>query len=177
VSSVSERVHTLIEPILADLGLRLYDLDHAGGVLRVVVERPEGVDLDAIAEATRLISRELDHADPIPGRYQLEVTSPGLERNLRVPRHFQGAVGSQVKVRTHPHVEGERRSEGVLSAADDDGIVILEDGGERRLRYADVERARTVFIWEPAPKPGHGPRRAGKVTTAGNGPQGKAHAS
>jgi len=48
--------------------------------------------------------------DPIPGRYQLEVTSPGLERNLRTPAHYQGAVGTDVKVRTHPHVEGDRRA-------------------------------------------------------------------
>ena len=74
MSVVVERVHELITPILADLGLDLYDLDHAGGVLRVVVDRPGGVDMTAIADATRLISRELDHTDPIPGRYQLEVT-------------------------------------------------------------------------------------------------------
>jgi len=99
VSVFVDRLSGLVAPVLADLGLDLYDLEFAGGQLRVVIDRPGGIDLEAIAEATRLISRELDAADPIPGRYQLEVTSPGLERNLRTPAHFQGAVGTTVKVR------------------------------------------------------------------------------
>ncbi len=175
MSVVVERVHELIAPILADLGLDLYDLDHAGGVLRVVVDRPGGVDMTAIADATRLISRELDHTDPIPGRYQLEVTSPGLERTLRTPAHFRGAVGAVIKVRTHGHVEGERRAEGTLSAADDDGITIItvdsSEPGPRRLAYADIERARTVFLWESTPKPGKG---GAKKAAAGASTHGKA---
>ena len=103
MSSLVERVHGLVAPVLSDLGLELYDLDWTAGVIRVVVDRPGGVDLEAIATATRLISRELDHTDPIPGRYQLEVTSPGLERTLRTPAHFRGAVGTVIKVRTHGH--------------------------------------------------------------------------
>ena len=66
-----------------------------------------------------------------------------------------------MKVRTHPHVEGDRRAEGVLAAADDDGITVLAATApsvtERRLAYDDIERARTVFEWGPAPKPGKGP--------------------
>jgi ribosome maturation factor RimP len=175
VSVVTERVHELITPVLSDLGLDLYDLDHAGGVLRVVVDRPGGVDLTAIASATRSISRELDHADPIPGRYQLEVTSPGLERTLRTPAHFAGAVGATVKVRTHAHVEGERRVEGLLTAADDGGITITtvddDQVGERRIAYADIERARTVFVWASSPKPGKGGARK---AAAGASTHGKA---
>jgi ribosome maturation factor RimP len=142
-----------------------------------VVDKPGGVDLAVIADATRLISRELDHADPIPGRYQLEVTSPGLERTLRTPAHFQGALGATVKVRTHAHVEGERRSEGKLTTADDQGITITittagrDESSTRRLAYADIERARTVFLWEPAPKPGKG---GGSKAAAGASTHGKA---
>ncbi len=163
--SVVERVRPLVTPIVTDLGLDLYDLEHTGGTLRVVVSKPGGVDLDTISLATRLISRELDAADPFPGRYTLEVSSPGLERRLRTPEHFAGAVGSLVAVRTHPEVEGPRRLQGVLGVADDDGIVIrvLEgpDVGEHRLAYHDVERARTVFEWGGAPKPSGKP--AGKA--------------
>jgi len=160
VSVLVDRISDLVAPVLSDLGLSLYDLDFVGGQLRVVIDRPGGIDLEAIAEATRLISRELDVVDPIPGRYQLEVTSPGLERNLRTPAHYQGAVGTDVKVRTHPHVEGDRRAEGVLTAADDEGFTVLAvtDTGvtERRFAYGDIERAKTVFVWEAAPKPGKG---------------------
>ena len=149
-----ERVRPLVAPILADLALELYDLEHAGGTVKVTVHRPGGVDLEDIALATRLISRELDHADPIAGRYTLEVTSPGLERSLRTPSHFKGALGGAIAVRTHPDVEGERRVRGVLTAADDEGVTVTsetpEGAASRRLSYDDIERAKTVFEWGQA---------------------------
>jgi ribosome maturation factor RimP len=152
--TVVERVRAVVSPLLADLGLEVYDVEHAGGTLRITVDREGGVDLDTIALATRIVSRELDHTDPIPGRYTLEVTSPGLERNLRTPAHFERAVGTVVNVRTHPDVEGERRVRGELVAADEDGVTVKQDDGvDRRLRYDEVERARTVFEWGPTPRP------------------------
>jgi ribosome maturation factor RimP len=152
--TVVDRVRALVSPLLADLGLEIYDLEHTGGVLRVTVDREGGVDLDTIALATRIVSRELDHSDPIPGRYTLEVTSPGLERTLRTPTHFAGAVGTVVTVRTRPETEGERRAKGELVAADDRGITVKQgDGVERFVPYDDIERARTVFEWGPSARP------------------------
>jgi ribosome maturation factor RimP len=150
--TATDRVRELVLPILADRRLDLYDIEHAGGVLRVVVDREGGLDLDALSDATRAVSRALDEADPMSGRYTLEVTSPGLERTLRTPAHFEGAVGETVKIKTAPGVESERRIEGVLAAADDDGISVRTGEGEaevRRLTYDEVVRARTVFEWGP----------------------------
>lgn len=167
MSALIERVRPIVAPILADLGLDLYDLEMQSGTVRVTVDRDGGVDLEAISLATRLISRELDHRDPIPGKYTLEVSSPGLERNLRTPDHFQRVVGWKVQVRTQPVVPGERRVHGILVAADDDGFTVRPelDGGaeapDRRLRYADVERARTMFEWGGQPKPGAAATRPG----------------
>ena len=149
-------MRALVVPIIADLGLDLYDFEYAGGVVRVTLDKPGGVDLEAIALATRLISREMDHVDPISGRYTLEVSSPGLERNLRTPTHFQRIIGWTVNARTHASVEGDRRVQGVLSAADDDGIAVTFTKGkellERRLAYGQIERARTVFEWAKTEK-------------------------
>src|SRR4051794_16854531 len=148
--TVVERVRSSVAPLLADLGLEIYDIEHAGGVLRIVVDKPGGVDLDAIALATRVVSRQLDHADPIPGRYTLEVTSPGIERSLRTPEHFRRVLGQIVTIRTNPDAPGERRGRGQLAAVDDDGITLaVEDGSERSIRFDDIERARTVFEWGP----------------------------
>ena len=156
--SVSDRVRDLVAPICTDLGLELYDVEHAGGKVRVTVERAGGVDLEALSIATRLISRELDERDPVPGRYQLEVSSPGLERPLRTPAHFQRAVGSTVSVRLHPGAGEERRVAGTLREADDEGITVqLEDAGAVRVPYGDIERARTTFAWGGQPKPGKRP--------------------
>jgi ribosome maturation factor RimP len=144
--STVERVRDVVEPILAARSLELYDIELAGGAVRVVVETS---DLEAIAQVTRAISRALDDADPIPDRYTLEVSSPGLERTLRTPAHFRGAIGSVVSIKTHAGVEGERRTKDVLSGADDDGVTV----GERTFRYDEIERARTVFEWGPPAKP------------------------
>ncbi|HEY8525140.1 MAG TPA: ribosome maturation factor RimP [Acidimicrobiales bacterium] len=150
--SVADRVRELVLPILAERELELYDVEHAGGVLRVVVDRDGGLDLDALSDATRAVSRALDAADPIPGRYTLEVTSPGLERTLRTPEHFARAIGETVKIKTAPGVE-ERRIQGVLTEAGADGIAVRTGESEadvRWLAYDDVVRARTVFEWGPA---------------------------
>jgi ribosome maturation factor RimP len=158
--SVADRVRDLVLPLLDDRHLDLYDVEMQGPVLRVVVDSPPGsgagLDLDVLADATRAVSRALDEADPITGRYTLEVTSPGLERTLRRPEHFERAVGETVKIRTVDGVSDERRVEGQLVSADDSGVVVrtgaAEDGTavEQRLAYDDIERARTVFEWGPA---------------------------
>jgi ribosome maturation factor RimP len=161
--SVTERVRDLVLPLLGDRHLDLYDVEMQGPVLRVVVDSPpgsgEGVDLDVLADATRAVSRALDEADPIAGRYTLEVTSPGLERTLRRPEHFERAVGETVKIRTVAGLSDERRVEGRLVWADGSGIVVetgvADDGTavDQRLGYHDIERARTVFEWGPATPP------------------------
>ena len=160
MTPATEKLQTIVATPLADLGIEVSDIELAGGLLRVTVERADGtsIDIDAITEATRIVSRELDVHDPIPGHYTLEVSSPGLERPLRTPAHFRRAVGQQVAVRTNPGVEGERRVAGLLTTADDEGIVVTTSTKEgttaRTLRYADIERARTVFEWGSPPKAG-----------------------
>ncbi|HVN51283.1 MAG TPA: ribosome maturation factor RimP [Acidimicrobiales bacterium] len=158
--STVDRVRPLVEPIVAGAGLCLYDLDLHGGVLRVVVDQPGGVGMDALTEVTRQVSRALDESDPIDGRFTLEVSSPGLERVLRTPEHFAGAVGTVVSVKTVAGAPGERRAQGVLVSVDETGITLdaaVDTGEPRHVAFADIERARTVFEWGPAPKPG-GPR-------------------
>ena len=152
--TTTEQIADLVTPILHDRGAELYDVELAGATVRVLVDREGGVALDDLETLSRDISGVLDDADPMPDRYYLEVSSPGLERPLRQPRHFQAAVGSSVKIKTKPHVEGERRVDGELLAADDAGCTVATQGGPRTLAYDDIDRARTVFEWGSAPKPG-----------------------
>lgn len=151
--STIDRVRALVEPILEHAGLDLYDIALDGGRLEVLVDRDGGADIDAIATVARSISHALDDDDPIAGHYTLEVGTPGLERPLRTPLHFRRAVGTTIKVKTKPGTEGDRRVEGTITSADDDAVTVTaEDGTERRLAYADIERARTTFEWGPTPK-------------------------
>ncbi len=159
-----KRVRSLVEPIISDLKLDLYDLEFRGGTLRVTIDTPAGspggIDLEAIALATRLIGREFDHHDPLPGHYTLEVTSPGLERTLRTPAHYRREIGKTIAVRLRDTVNVGRRVQGVLIAADEKSATIRldtpdSDGiDERSVAFDQIDRARTVFVWGPAPKPG-----------------------
>jgi ribosome maturation factor RimP len=145
-------VEELVRPVVEAVGLSLWDVNlrkEAGRlVLRVTVDREGGVDLETIAETSERVSRRLDLEGYSEGRpYSLEVSSPGLERPLREPRHFERSVGQKVRVKTEAPVEGRKVHEGALVSADAEAIVIASEGGELRVPYADVASARTVFEW------------------------------
>ena len=160
---VAEELYDVLSPLLAAAGLDLYDLQVGQGTVTVTVDRVGGIDLESLAQANRLVSDALDAAPPFADRYTLEVSSPGLERRLRTPEHFARAVGETLSVRTHPGSGRPRRVRGRLAVGDDRGIVLTGTevpGGELRLDYEDIERARTVFEWgsERAPSPSRGAR-------------------
>lgn len=151
--STSDRVRELVEPIVSDAGLDLYDLDFGGGTLQVLLDKAGGVGVDELATVSRRISRALDEHDPIEGAYSLEVSTPGLERPLRTPDHFARAVGTSVKVKTVPGVEGDRRLEGTVASVEADTVTFaVADGTSRTLRFDEIERARTTFEWGGAAK-------------------------
>ena len=146
-----------VEPYLAAERIELDDLELVGRgrtrTLRVVIDsETEKVDLDRIAEVSRNLSRLLDNLkepSDLDGPYQLEVTSPGLERRLSRPRHFQKSLGREVVVKT-----GGGTLRGVLVAVNGDALTITNDQGSESISFADVVSARTVFTWEKPPKPG-----------------------
>lgn len=150
--SIADNVNDLLAPLFQGRGLEIYDLTYGGGVLRIIVDKPGGVSLDEVADATKVASRLLDDNELVPGRYTLEITSPGLERPLRRLEHYTRAVGETISVKLGSHVEGERRIQGVLTGCDDDGITIEENGVPHRMAFRDITKARTVFEWGPKPK-------------------------
>lgn len=143
---------TLIRPVIEGSGLELVDVafrrESGRRVLRVVVDCEGGVDVDTIAELAEKVSRRLDVEGFAPGPYALEVSSPGIERSLKLPRDFARRVGDNVKVKTTTPIEGRTNITGELVSADDDGIAVAAAGGELRVRYADIASARTVVDWD-----------------------------
>jgi ribosome maturation factor RimP len=171
--AIIDRVTRMIAPLIADLKLDLYDIEFRGGVLRVTIDTPTGssagVDIDTLALVTRMISRDFDHDDPMPGHYTLEVTSPGLERTLRTPTHFQREIGKDIAVRLRDIGGSDRRVQGTLIAANETECIVRiapeatkkgaasAEPTERVISYSQIDRAKTVFVWGPAPKPGKQP--------------------
>ena len=144
-----------LSPLLESRGLDLIDVELHRSELTVFVDRHGGVDLDALGEATRAVSAALDEIDPLPGRYTLTVSSPGLERRLRTPTHFARAVGETVTARVHGGTADVRRVTGTLETADESGFTLVGPDlpdGSLRIAYGEVERAHTVFVWGPQPK-------------------------
>ena len=140
-------VRAVIDPVVASLGFDLEDLDvqTAGRRRRVcvVIDRDGGVDLDGIAEVSAAVSQALDASDAMGEQpYTLEVTSPGVDRPLTLPRHWRRNVGRRVRL----HGVGGERLEGRITAADDDVVVIAVDEGsrqeasEQRLTWDQVDR-------------------------------------
>jgi len=153
-----DNLHAIVEPIVGSLDADIYDLEFTNNVLKVTLDRPGGIDLETVAEATRQISRQIDLDDPIPGKFTLEVTSPGLERTLRTSEHWVRSVGDTVRVKATPDFEGERRFEGVVSGVEGDVVTLDVDGTPVSCRLSQIDRARTVFVWGPQPKPGKQPK-------------------
>jgi ribosome maturation factor RimP len=162
-----KEVGDLVRPVVEAAGLDLWEVSFGreGGrrILRVTVDRAGGeqraggdqnvggVDLDTIAATSQRLSRRLDLEGFEQDRpYELEVSSPGLERALREPRHFERSVGQRVRVKTVEPVDGRRVHEGALVSADAEAIVIASDGGELRVVYDGIASARTVFEWKKA---------------------------
>jgi ribosome maturation factor RimP len=158
-----EELEEVIRSVVATAGLHLYEVSfgrEAGRrVLRVTVDGEGGVDLDSIGQVSEQISRRLDLEDFAPGPYALEVSSPGLERPLRRPEQFAAALGQQVLVKVRRPGEGSVPLSGTLARADEQGVTVATEDGERTVAYADVASARTVFEWGPSPRPLGPPRR------------------
>ena len=155
MATVEATVRQLVEPLVTPHDIELVDVEHGPGLLRIFLDYVDPnthIDLDTITRFSEQISDLLDlHDDLVPGRYTLEVSSPGLERPLKTPQQFQRFVGTPVNIKTKSNVEGDRRFSGTLTEATDTHITVATDP-PRQLRYEDIEKAKTIFEWGPTPK-------------------------
>ena len=156
--TITEKIEQLIQPILEDLGLELVDLEYKreqrGWILRIFLDKDGGITLDNCADASREISSLFDVEDVIQTAYNLEVSSPGIERPLKTLAHFQRFIGETVKVKTYLPVspeDGKKAQKtfvGTLEQASDDGIIIQLQGKTKvalELKLDQIEKANLKF--------------------------------
>ena len=158
MSDVAGDLWDVIEPYLATEGVELDDLQLQGlGPnlrLKVTVDAEGGIDLESVASVSRRLSRLIDQEELLAGPYTLEVSSPGLERALRRPSHWEKSVGRDVRVKARDETGRMLNLRGVLVGADEREATIEIDGDSVTVPLQDVTSARTVYEMKPTPKPG-----------------------
>lgn len=160
--AIREKLEALVTPLCEELGLELFDLDVSPGkkegIVRVLVEREgasgpgDGVTIGEITSLTRQLNYQLDVDDFIPFAYRLEISSPGIERELSKPSHYLRHVGDEVRlVLREPSEDGWNVLEGILKAFDGFLITVAcKDGNERTTHVEAVKRGKTVYDFESA---------------------------
>ena len=149
-----EEVRDLAEAVVRRRRLDLWDVELGGqpgrSILKVFVTgEGDGPDLDTVAEVSEEISRGLDLKDPIPGHYTLEVSTPGLERNLRRSEHFARSIGAKVSIKTRERLfNNSHRIDGTIKSASDNTIELDVDGTGVSVPLDQIRQARTVFEWK-----------------------------
>ena len=141
--SLEESIKLAVE----SLGANLYDIvnakEHDRNIFRVLITAENGISLDKCAEISRLISPILDIDEPKGGKYNLEVSSPGIERKLKKPEHFIASIGELVKVK---NIETDL-FKGELLSADNSKITIKTEFGDEEITYDNILSAATYFEW------------------------------
>jgi len=138
-------VRELLDPLLTRKNLELFDIEFKGrgknGVLRVFIDREEGVTIDDCATISRELGTLLDIHDMIPGSYTLEVSSPGLTRALKKPEDFIRFKGKKVKIKTNKDFEKRKLFIGTLLEFKDGLVTVETEGGNFSVPYVDIEKA------------------------------------
>ncbi len=145
-------VREALEPVIAELGYRLWDLEYvkegAEYFLRFTIDSDDGITIDDCEKVHRTIDPLLDELDPIEGSYNLQVSSPGLERDVKYDWHYAALLGEKLELKLYAPLEeypAKKSFSGILRSFDD-GIITLDDNGsEYKIPQSSVSRAKTVF--------------------------------
>ena len=144
----SEKIAVLAENVAQDELVELVDLEIAAegprSVVRVFIDREGGVQLRDCVSFSRKLGAILEVEDPLAGPYSLEVSSPGMDRRLRQPKHFAACRGKRVKISLSAPVDGSRNFRGTLLGSDEEGIELDRDGRTYRLPYRLMRKANLV---------------------------------
>ena len=147
IEGIEEKISSLAEPVAESMGLELvdveYTMDRGSRVLRIYIDKPGGVNVDDCGEFSREFSTILDVEDPTPVNYNLEVSSPGLDRPLVKEKDFVRFVGQRARIRTKTPVDGRKNFHATIEGASDGRVTVLDFDGKRFvLDLAQIDKAR-----------------------------------
>ena len=144
-------VRDLLQPIADDFGYMLWDVEYvkegADMILRITIDKPEGIDIEDCEKMHRAIDPVLDEADPIEVSYRLEVSSPGVERTISRPEHYDACIGEKVEAKLYAPVNGQKKLVGTLVAADEKTFTLETEIESIVVEKSACAKLATVFEW------------------------------
>ncbi len=146
---IKQRLHKLIEPAVTALGYELVDVKLIQGARRntvqIFIDGEKGVPIEACVAVSRQVNAVFEVEEPLQGNYNLEVSSPGLDRPLVTPAHFQRFVGRKIKLRLRVGREDRRNFSGTLTTVAEDKVtVVMDDGQEETFLFNDIDKANLI---------------------------------
>ena len=151
MASIEERVESLVEKKINDLGYELYDVEYAKEgkdyYLRIFIDKPEGIDLNDCEKVNDGINDLLDQADYIKEQYFLEVSSPGVERTLRKDKHLEASIDSLVEVKLFKQIEKQKTIQGILKEFNKDILTIETEEDNIEIERKNISIIKTVYEW------------------------------
>ena len=148
MANIEEKVEKLLKPVIEENGYELYDVEYAkegkNYFLRIYIDKPDGIDLKDCEKVNDLINEPLDKADYIKEQYFLEVSSPGIERNLRKEKHLEQNIGNEVYIKLfQKDQDGKKEYQGILKEFDSE-YIILDD---LKIERKNISQIKTVYEW------------------------------
>ena len=149
--NIAGTVRDLVAPVADEFGFMLWDVEYvkegADMILRITIDKPEGIDIEDCEKMARAIDPIIDEADPIEVSYKMEVSSPGIERALTRPEHFEACMGEKIEVKLYAPMDGKKQIVGILTAADEKSITVTVDEADIVLEKSAVPKVSTAFDW------------------------------
>lgn len=146
--NIETKAQNLIQPIIHDLGYELYDVQYLKEgkdyYLRITIDKPEGITIEDCETVNRAIDEILDEADFINTAYFLEVSSPGLERILRKPWHFEKQIGNQIQVKLFQAIEKQKELQGILIESNENELKMQINEKLIKIEKKNIAVAKTV---------------------------------
>ena len=148
--SIKETVRDAVSPTITELGYDIWDITYskvgADYHLEITIDSPNGINIEDCEKVHRAIDPILDEVDPIEGFYYLDVSSPGIERELRTDAHILHSIGQKVEAKLFAAKDGRRVVCGILKSFEDGALVITEQTGDVTLMQNEISKLRTIFF-------------------------------
>lgn len=151
MASIEEKVESLLETTINNLGYELYDVEYAKEgkdyFLRIFIDKENGIDLNDCEKVNDSINDLLDQADYIKEQYFLEVSSPGIERILRKDKHLEANLGTLVETKLFKAIEKQKTIQGILKGFDKEKIILTTEEKDIEISRKDISVIKTVYAW------------------------------